>query len=200
MPITIRRSMKRRKTDERRKKLGTDTEFRRLAEIHAGSEAMVRRVNAHVTKNGRTRLKPVELVEKKFYGKEETAKRVSYTVYKQNPMLANPVEQFEFVLKLRRLNTRRHLGLRFPRTIRLVKNNDGTYSILMTPLNVVNPLELEPTKEEAYYRDRERQQTTLVQLRIRALGDVFYCVQDPATGEVSAVIGDFGTLSYIKKK
>ncbi len=200
MPITIRRSLRRRKPDARAKKLGTDTEFLRLADIHSGSEGVVRRVNAHVTKNGRTRLKPVELVEKKFYGKEETGRRVSYTVYKQNPMLANPVEQFELVLKLRRLNTRRRLGLRFPRTVRLVKNDDGTYSVLMTPLNVVNPLELEPKKEEEFYRDRERQQKTLIQLRIRALTDVFFCVRDPITDEVHAVIGDFGTLSHIKKK
>lgn len=168
--------------------------------IHSGSEGAVHRADIHVTSGNRSRIRPVKLVEKKFHGAEETRRTVSYQVYKENPLLAKPVEQFELVTRIRRINTRLRLGLRFPHTIRLVKHDDGKYSILSTQLNVVNPYELSPKQEDAYFRDVERQQDILKRLRIRALKDVFFCVQDPATKEVTAVIADFGTLAPIKKQ
>lgn len=168
--------------------------------IHHGSEGVVRRTKVFMVDEKGQRVGPLDLVEKKFYGTDETRHSVSYSVYKNNLLLAKPVLQFELVLRLRRLNTRLKLGLRFPRTIRLIKHDDGKYSFLMTPLHVVNPYELTPKEEEAFFVDMERQQQTLKRIGLRALKDVFFCVKNQETGEVTAVMADFGTLSNMKEK
>lgn len=100
--------------------------------IHHGSEGAVHFADVHVTSGNRSRVQPLKLVEKKFHGVEETRRSVSYQVYKENPLLAKPVEQFELIVRIRRINQRFQLKLHFPRTVRLVKHDDGKFSILST--------------------------------------------------------------------
>lgn len=197
MPIVIG-GARHRKKHHITPKLGTKASVRTGKLIGEGSEASVHQAQAEV--QGKKRSKVVSLVEKQFHGVEETRHHVSYSVAKNNPLLAKPVQQFEFVLKLRRANLKWKLGLRFPPTLRLVKKDSGKYSILMTPLDIVNPYELPPKLEEQFFRDKERQQETLKRVGVRALDDAFYCVWNANHTAVTAVIGDFGTLSILRKR
>ncbi len=194
MPLVMER-LRRKNIPPRRIKV----DIHHTEHIHSGSEGAVRHAKVFMTDEKGQRVGPIDLVEKKFHGAEETRRGVSFQVYKENPLLAKPVEQFELILRIRRINQRLKLKLHFPRTVRLVKHDDGKYSVLSTPLNVVNPYELPVKEEEAFFRDMERQQEILKRLRIRALKDAFFCVKNPETGEITAVIADFGTLSIIKK-
>jgi hypothetical protein len=68
---------------------------------------------------------------------------------------------------------------------------------------VLNPYDLLPKEEDAFYADMDHQITTLGRIGVRALKDAFFCCRDPETHAVVAVIADFGTISlerYRKKQ
>lgn len=175
---------------------GTKTDFfKRMEIIHpGGSEGSVHRVRIGITNTKGSRL--IELIEKVFHPKNHpAAQQVSFSVRKNNPHLWKPREQFQLISRIRRINFKRKLGLHFPRTIRLVQHDDGTHSILTSPLNVVNPYELSPREEDRFYADMDRQSTILGRMGVKILKDSFLCCRNPRTNEIEAVIADFGTIS-----
>jgi len=175
---------------------GTKTDFfQRVGLVHeGGSEGEVHRVRIGITRGPRSRW--VTLIEKVFHPKNHpNVQSVSFSVKKNNPHLRKPQEQFQLITRIRRINFKRKLGLRFPRTIRLVKHDDGSYSILTSPLSVVNPYELNSKEEDRFNADIDRQSTILGKMGVRILKDSFFCCRNPNTNEIEAIIADFGTIS-----
>jgi hypothetical protein len=177
---------------------GTKTDFIKRVLIHpGGSEGSIHRVALEVRRPTNRRV--INLIEKIFHPNDHPNVRgVSYSVRKNNPLLRKPREQFNLIERIRRINLRKKLGLRFPRTIRLAKNDDGTLSIYTSPLDVLNPYDLSPAEGDSYYADIDHQTTALGRIGVRILKDAFFCVRDPNTKQVVAVIGDFGTISREK--
>ncbi|QQR92722.1 MAG: hypothetical protein IPJ89_00570 [Candidatus Iainarchaeum archaeon] len=175
---------------------GNDIAIQRQHQLGSGAEGTAHAVR--VTISGKEN-RSIGLVEKEF--NPRTVNPVlSWSVTSKGPNLMNPRAQFALIEKLIKRNREEKLGLRFPATVRLVRKNDGTFSLLMTKLAVVDPYKLDWEKQDQYVTDALRQEEILKKAGYRVPRDCFFCVQDPTTHDVRAVIADFGTLAYNQKK
>ncbi len=109
-----------------------------------------------------------------------------------NTYFRNPWKQFKLLQELVRLNRAENLGLRIVPTIRIKERNGRKATLLMTRLS---PLKRLSTRMyEQFSADMRRQIVIAGENGFSIYTDAFVPVRDKETGNVVAMIADFGNI------
>jgi len=102
------------------------------------------------------------------------------------------------VRDLIRANREENIGLRIAPTVRLSREEGGKPSIYRTLLDVADFLH--PKQRDAFNEDRRMQREAAKKHGFYLGLDSFLPVFDGKTGDVVAVVGDFGTVRRVSGK
>ncbi len=183
------------------RKGGTTVKVKRERFLGGGAEGTVFESELAVSKTGKegsTRERQIRLARKEF-GR--------HGLIDWGGNFRKPKKQFELVKELMDLNKKKKLGLRLPKTLRLIE--EGKTSLAITFYPKYKKTGLRPRlgfwqwkEKKQFSEDKHRQIEILEREGITALykwGDVFAPLIQP-NGECIALLGDFGNLIKTEEK